>query len=162
MTVHEVPKVIAYQGEKYLLTDLCRKFGLQYQLVYTRLRAGWSVVDAIEKPVRQSSPTTRELKRYEYLGEMLTIEELAQKSLELGVASAVPGPLIRARLLKGWSVEDAVEEAPLPKGNRRRHFKKQQEPEGVISTDTPADETPAPEDCGCPVAGCPMPEPAVA
>lgn len=120
MTVHDVPRSVSYNGRNYLLTDLCRELGLSYQLIYSRLRAGWSLEDATTKPPRPARPTSRELKRYEYLGEMLTIEELAQRSAALASDSAVPGSLIRARIIKGWSIEDAVEVAPLPKGSRRR------------------------------------------
>lgn len=120
MTVHDVPRSVQYQGKSYALTDLCRELNLNYQLVYSRLRAGWTLTDAIEKAPRPARPTSRELKRYEYLGELLTIEELAQKSRDLANDSAVPGPLIRARIIKGWSIEDAVEVAPLPKGSRRK------------------------------------------
>jgi hypothetical protein len=122
MTVHDVPRAVQYQGTHYALTDLCRKFNLNYQLVYSRLRAGWTLTDAIEKAPRPARPTSRELKRYDYLGEQLTIEELAQKSRDLANDSAVPGSLIRARIIKGWSIEDAVEVAPLPKGSRRKRI----------------------------------------
>lgn len=120
MTVHEVPRSVQYKGTSYPLTELCRELNLNYQLVYSRLRAGWTLTDAIEKPPRKARATSRELKRFEYLGELLTIEELAAKSTELAADSAVPAPLIRARIIKGWSIEDAVEVAPLPKGSRRK------------------------------------------
>lgn len=44
-------KVFEYKGEKMTVAQLCDKYGVPRQLVYGRLRWGWTIQDAIEKPI---------------------------------------------------------------------------------------------------------------
>lgn len=44
-------KVFEYKGEKMTVAQLCDKYKVPRQLVYGRLRWGWTIEDAIEKPI---------------------------------------------------------------------------------------------------------------
>jgi hypothetical protein len=45
--------VVEYQGTKMILKDAAEKAGLNYYTVWSRIaRQGWSVADALSKPVR--------------------------------------------------------------------------------------------------------------
>lgn len=44
--------VVEYKGEKYTLTQLAEKVGIGKTTLRGRLKMGWSVEDAVEKPVR--------------------------------------------------------------------------------------------------------------
>lgn len=41
---------VDYQGEQWVLTELCKAKGLDYFVIYERIRDGWSVEEAIETP----------------------------------------------------------------------------------------------------------------
>ena len=43
---------VIYDGREHLLVDLCLDKGLKYQTVYARLKKGWSVEDALNRPLR--------------------------------------------------------------------------------------------------------------
>ena len=45
-------KVFEYKGQKRNVTQLAEEFGIDRQLIFDRLRRGWSIADAIERPVR--------------------------------------------------------------------------------------------------------------
>jgi hypothetical protein len=44
--------IIEYKGERYTLTQLAEKVGIGKTTLRERLKMGWSVEDAVEKPVR--------------------------------------------------------------------------------------------------------------
>jgi hypothetical protein len=43
-------KLVEYRGRTQSIVAWARELGLNKQLIYTRLRRGWSVVDAFETP----------------------------------------------------------------------------------------------------------------
>lgn len=43
--------VLLYKGKEYALAQLCRKFGLKHSTILGRLSRGWSLEDAVEKPL---------------------------------------------------------------------------------------------------------------
>ena len=45
-------RIIEYQGNKYTLTQLAEKIGISKTTLKERLNMGWSVEDAINRPVR--------------------------------------------------------------------------------------------------------------
>lgn len=50
-------KVLTYNGDTMTVAQLCDKYEVPRQLVYGRLRIGWSIEDAIEKPVDTTKRT---------------------------------------------------------------------------------------------------------
>lgn len=46
---------IEYRGERKLFIEWCEQFDVKYPLAYRRLKAGWSVDDALTKPVKGRS-----------------------------------------------------------------------------------------------------------
>ena len=44
--------IVEYKGERYTLTQLSEKVGIGKTTLRERLKMGWSVKDAVEKPVR--------------------------------------------------------------------------------------------------------------
>ena len=45
--------IVEYKGEKYTLTQLAEKAGIGKTTLRERLKMGWSVEDAVEKPIRK-------------------------------------------------------------------------------------------------------------
>ena len=45
-------RIIIYRGEKYTLTELAEKIGMNKTTLKERLNLGWSVEDAVNRPVR--------------------------------------------------------------------------------------------------------------
>ena len=45
-------RVVEYMGERYTLTQLAEKFGIKKTTLKERLNSGWSVADAVNKPIR--------------------------------------------------------------------------------------------------------------
>ena len=45
-------RIIQYQGRKYTLTELAEKSGIKKTTLKERLNSGWSVEDAVNRPVR--------------------------------------------------------------------------------------------------------------
>lgn len=44
--------IVTYKGDKYTLTQLAEKVGIGKTTLRERLKSGWSVEDAVEKPIR--------------------------------------------------------------------------------------------------------------
>jgi len=53
-------RIIEYKGEKYTLTQLAEKIGINKTTLKERLNAGWSVDDAVERPVRKRTKGWRQ------------------------------------------------------------------------------------------------------
>jgi hypothetical protein len=45
---------ITHRGKRMILDDWCRELGLRRKMVEHRLRAGWTIHDALEKPPRRN------------------------------------------------------------------------------------------------------------
>lgn len=46
-------RIIEYRGQKYTLTQLAEKSGIKKTTLKERINLGWSIEDAVERPVRQ-------------------------------------------------------------------------------------------------------------
>ena len=46
-------RVIEYKGQKYVMAELAEKIGMNKTTLKERLNSGWSVEDAVEKPIRK-------------------------------------------------------------------------------------------------------------
>lgn len=53
-------RIIEYKGERYTLTQLAEKIGINKTTLRERLNAGWSVDDAVERPVRKQTKGWRQ------------------------------------------------------------------------------------------------------
>lgn len=53
-------RIIEYKGKKYTLTQLAEKIGINKTTLKERLNAGWSVDDAVERPVRKRTKGWRQ------------------------------------------------------------------------------------------------------
>ena len=45
-------RVVIYKGQEYTLTELAEKYGINKTTLRERLNLGWSVEDAVERPIR--------------------------------------------------------------------------------------------------------------
>lgn len=48
-------RILEYKGEKYTLIQLAKKIGMKRSTLGNRLLNGWSVEDAVERPLRKST-----------------------------------------------------------------------------------------------------------
>ena len=55
---------VEYKGEKWYLVELCEILGKKYSVVKGRLRSGWGIIDALEKPVRRHVKRTNALQSH--------------------------------------------------------------------------------------------------
>ena len=53
-------RIIEYKGKRYTLTQLAEKIGINKTTLRERLNAGWSVDDAVERPVRKRTKGWRQ------------------------------------------------------------------------------------------------------
>jgi hypothetical protein len=65
-------KVYTLNGKKICLQEECRKRGLDYPAIYARIAYGYSVKEALSKPVRKT-------KKFFYKGKNYTLKELCAK-----------------------------------------------------------------------------------
>lgn len=115
--VIEVPKVgadntrtVMYKGETYTLYQLAKKVGIDYKLLWERLRKGMSVEEAVTTPVRKSGPAPQ---RYTIDGESYTVAELSKKY-------NISTPTLRVRIRSGMSIEEAITCPDGRKGNDKK------------------------------------------
>lgn len=86
--------IVEYRGELIPYTELARKYNIPTNILHSRLVTGWSVEDALNKPIR----IPEEL---EFKGKRQTV---AQWSREIGISHQT----LRYRLKKGWDLEKAL------------------------------------------------------
>ena len=92
-------RFVTYKGETLTVSQMARKYGLKPDFVKGRLYSGWSIEDAIEKPVEYEEIT--------YKGVTKTVSDWAT---EIGFTYHQ----LKKRLMRGWTVERAIEQ-PLGK-----------------------------------------------
>lgn len=85
---------VEYNGEMIPYTELSRRYDIPTNVLHSRLVTGWSVDEAVNKPIR--SP-----EELEFNGKRQTV---AQWSREVGI----PHQVLRYRLKKGWDLEKAL------------------------------------------------------
>jgi len=90
---------LTYQGRRQSPADWARELGIDRQVIRERLKLGWSVEDALSKPLTPHG--RRNVKLLTYNGETRSMTEWAR---ELGIKLVT----LSHRLNAGWSVEDAL------------------------------------------------------
>ena len=94
--ITSVGKQFIYNGKEYSsLTSFCKEYSLNYDLVKSRLKYGWSFEDAISKPKQERNTVLYDGKFYK------SITELAK---DVGISVHT----IRSRLNSGYSVEESI------------------------------------------------------
>lgn len=56
-------RLVEWEGEKVPLRELCKKFDKHYNTVSTRLRRGWTLEEALERPVNNNPPDKKAHKK---------------------------------------------------------------------------------------------------
>ena len=102
---------IEYKGKTQSIRAWAKELQLHPQTLYSRIRSGWSVVDAFETPTRTY---ITHFGLIEYNGK---VQALAEWIRELGLCKE----LIRSRLQHGWTAAEAFE---TPKGRHLKVFGK--------------------------------------
>ena len=97
-----------YAGVTDTLANLCRKFGAKYQNVSARLRNGYSIEEAFERPYRK-----QEIKD-------LSINGVAKPIGEWCGEYGIPANVVRERIRHGWMPEKAL---MTPKRNYKKKEK---------------------------------------
>ena len=112
------PRYITYNGECRSTKEWSRITGIPPRLIWTRLRRGWDVGRALTelpKRTRHYRPTLKKQKyTAAYNGKTLSLTPVKWESV-----TGVSSNLIRSRIKKGWSVQDAV---TTPPGERTSHI----------------------------------------
>lgn len=95
--------LVTYKGETLTMSQMARKHGITVDLLKGRIYAGWTVKDAIEKPVEQETIV--------YKGVTKTVSDWAKEK-------GMTYHQLKKRLMRGWTVERAIEQ-PLRKSPKR-------------------------------------------
>ena len=98
-------RMITYNGETKSLQRWADEIGMNYHTLSERIDAGWSVHDAMTKPV-----DTR------FLPTPITYNGITQSGSAWSHALGLSDNAVRNRLMRGWTVEQAV---TTPAGCRR-------------------------------------------
>ena len=89
--------MVIYQDNKYVsLTELAKKHGISYQVLYVRIKSGWNLEKALETPVKVISKGVK----YQS-NDYVSLKELAK-------IYGIKYQTFYRRLYRGWSLEDAV------------------------------------------------------
>ena len=100
-----IAKGFSYNGKEYSsFKSFCKEHSLNYDLVKSRLRNGWSLEDAISKParVRRNMNSRDSNMGFSYNGkEYSSVYSFCK---EYGLSYN----LVKNRLRSGWSLEDAI------------------------------------------------------
>lgn len=108
-----ITEMVCY-GQKYeSIKKFCEDYKIPLQSYYNNKRKGMSNEEIFDKYVNSERKERQEyINMYEYEGQQMSLEELSQ-------LSGIKKHTIYQRLLKGWSVVDAVETPVMKKGERR-------------------------------------------
>ena len=98
-----------YKEKEYTLQELSKECKIDASVFYDRIKHGWSVEDAVERPVQNvprrgsgAKKYMRKPKKYKYMGQKLTIPELSK-------ISGISVPTLRYRIgKKGMTAEEAI------------------------------------------------------
>lgn len=89
---------VEFEGKRVTLAECCARFPhISASVVHGRLRCGWGVKEALSTPVRAISPILA-------LTHCGVTKRAAEWARELGI----PYPTLKARIDRGWRVEDAL------------------------------------------------------
>ncbi len=109
-------RVVVWQGKEVPLSVLASKYSkLKYCTVRSRIDSGWSVEDALLKPLTIEVKPNFKSKKVMYMGEECVLSELAREF------SLTPYQTIVQRINDGWDVETAL---ILPRKARRSDLEK--------------------------------------
>ncbi|AVO43913.1 hypothetical protein [Phreatobacter cathodiphilus] len=94
--------VVEFEGTRIDLITLCKKLGLKLNTVRDRLRLGWSIEDAISRPITKLTGENKKRRAtVEFEGENIDLITLCQRH-------GITHTAVRMRLRKGWSLRDAL------------------------------------------------------
>lgn len=92
---------MSFKGKQYRKrVDISKDYNVSQDLVRSRINDGWTLEEAIKIPVGVI-PRGGALPLYNYNGEMKTLREFAEEY-------NVKYELIRKRIQRGWSIEEAI------------------------------------------------------
>jgi hypothetical protein len=103
-------KIIIFKGEAMCVNDWSRKTKIPSNVISSRLRMGWSVKDALTRRVEKHKPKFHMIT---FNGETLNVAQWARKR-------CIQAGTLRARLRKGWSIEQALT-VPVLSQRRNNH-----------------------------------------
>lgn len=87
--------VVTYKGETGSIRSICKKFGVNYQMVQTRItKQGMAFEEAMEKPSRRK-------RLYDVDGNVQTLKDLCEEH-------KINYDTVKARRSKGMSLEEAL------------------------------------------------------
>lgn len=111
--VKDSERLLELNGQVYNMADWGRITGFGKEVIRSRLRSGWSVKDALTKPVNANISAAHSSKRsYTYKGFTGTLKEISQ---HVGMTYTS----LLSRMHRGWSLEDAIE-TPISDGHHAR------------------------------------------
>lgn len=96
-------RFLTYKGETLSMAKMAKKHGVKADLIKHRLYAGWTIEDAIEKPV-------------EY--EVITYNGLTKTVTDWAKEKGMTYYQLKKRLMRGWTVERALTQ-PLKRQPKR-------------------------------------------
>ena len=82
-----------YKGEYLTISEICSKYGFDYELSRHRIMNGWTLEEALNTPIEQE--------QLSYGGEIKSVSEFAK---EYGLTYHQ----LKKRLMRGWTVERAL------------------------------------------------------
>lgn len=106
-------KKVTYQGRTLCIMDWSRETGLEWVVIFSRLKRGWTVKDAL---------TTRTADGHKRRRMILTCRGQTRDSVEWSKLSGVATGTILYRIRTGWDVEDAIFTKPGEEGVYRITF----------------------------------------
>jgi hypothetical protein len=83
-------RVVTYRGVTAPLIVHVQRYGFNYDRVLGRLRAGWDVVDAFERPARRWPSQIEETEERKQLDAISAYKLLAKRSFEVALEGGMP------------------------------------------------------------------------
>lgn len=112
--VRDSERLLELNGEVHNMADWGRITGFGKEAIRSRLRMGWSVEDALTKPVNENIRAANcHRKSYTYKGFTGTLKALSK---HLGLSYS----MLQCRLFRGWDLEAAIETPPSDGHHPRR------------------------------------------
>lgn len=109
--VKESERLLELNGEVHNMAEWGRITGFGKEAIRSRLRLGWSVEDALTKPVNKNMGPVRK-EALSYKGTTGTLKEICK-------AVGANYHTVQTRMYRGWSLEQAIE-TPISDGHHQR------------------------------------------
>lgn len=97
---HEIS--VEIDGVTKRLSEISKEYNILHVLLYSRIKKGWNIWDAINTPSNKGNSSKRKSKKWLYKNELLTLNELAEKY-------NIKRATLEYRLKIGWPIEAAIE-----------------------------------------------------